>query len=243
MINNTNTRLKQVKTALINYITHNHLQRNDRLPSEATISKSLGVSRNTLREAYLLLENEGLIVRRHGLGTFIAQSPVLEDSLNEFLPFGQIIQAGGYTPRFMTLSNELEIAHADVCDIFKISKESILRRINRIVFANEQPVIFISDFIRSDIESIDLDWNDFDGNMVQFLSDHIDTNLYQIQSKIRAAALSTEIAHHLDLPNGTPVLNVRSTIFAIDNTAISYSNIYFNSNIIEMNTVRLINPK
>ena len=69
----TDTRINQVKTHMLSYITQNELKRNDQLPSEAAIAKQLGVSRNTLREAYISLENEGIIVRRHGIGTFIAQ--------------------------------------------------------------------------------------------------------------------------------------------------------------------------
>ncbi len=40
---------------------------NEKLPSEFELSKSLGVSRATLREALRLLEEENVIVRRHGL--------------------------------------------------------------------------------------------------------------------------------------------------------------------------------
>ena len=58
----TDTRLNQVKAYMLNYISKNKLKRNDQLPSEASIAKELGVSRNTLREAYVTLENEGVIL-------------------------------------------------------------------------------------------------------------------------------------------------------------------------------------
>ena len=38
----------------------------EKLPSEFKLAKSLGVSRATLREALRLLEEENVIVRRHG---------------------------------------------------------------------------------------------------------------------------------------------------------------------------------
>ncbi len=96
----TDTRLNQVKAYMLSYITQNNLKRNDQLPSEAAIAKQLGVSRNTLREAYISLENEGVIIRRHGIGTFVANPPLIQDSLNDFSPFAQIIQNVGYTPNF-----------------------------------------------------------------------------------------------------------------------------------------------
>lgn len=42
-----------------------------RLPSEAVLMERYGASRTTIREAVVKLENEGLIIRRHGLGNFV----------------------------------------------------------------------------------------------------------------------------------------------------------------------------
>lgn len=43
-----------------------------KLPTEQELSRSLGVSRTTIRQALKLLEDENIIVRRHGSGTFFA---------------------------------------------------------------------------------------------------------------------------------------------------------------------------
>ena len=45
----------------------------DRLPSEAELARRYGVSRMTLRQALGRLQSDGLVIRRHGAGTFIAQ--------------------------------------------------------------------------------------------------------------------------------------------------------------------------
>jgi DNA-binding GntR family transcriptional regulator len=42
------------------------------LPSEKDLCAELGVSRNTVRRAYELLVAEGLVVRRQGVGAFVA---------------------------------------------------------------------------------------------------------------------------------------------------------------------------
>jgi GntR family transcriptional regulator len=237
---NIGTRSNQVKAYLVNYINQNHLKRNDQLPSEASIAKILGVSRNTIREAYISLENEGMIVRRHGIGTFVAHSPVIRDSLNEFSPFAQIIQDGGYTPNFQTISMNFEHTTRDVYEVFDLPVSEKLRCIKRIVRADHQPVIYVEDYIALAVETAALNWDEFDGNMVHFLGSSLITPLHQIQSCIRAAALTLEISKYLELDAGTPILSVRSTIFAADNQPITYSKICFNSNIVEMNIVRVI---
>ncbi|MDF2859258.1 MAG: GntR family transcriptional regulator, partial [Neobacillus sp.] len=43
----------------------------EKLPSEFDLAKQLGVSRATLREALRILEEENVIIRRHGVGTFV----------------------------------------------------------------------------------------------------------------------------------------------------------------------------
>ncbi len=237
---NTGTRLQQVKTHLLNYISQNKLKRNDQLPSEASIAKTLGVSRNTLREAYISLENEGIIMRRHGVGTFVANSPLIRDSLNDFAPFAQIIKDGGYTPSFKTISVERITPPVDVYKTLNISPADQVRRIKRIVLADEKPVIYIEDYLSPLVQAEVPDWSQFNGKMVDFLAAALNTRLQQIQSNIRAAALSSQISQYLEKEVGTPVLSVRSTIYTVDNQAVSYSQIYFESDIVELNIVRMI---
>lgn len=240
---NTSARSQQVKTYLLDYIQQNQLKRNDQLPSEAAIAKKLGVSRNTLREAYISLENEGVIVRRHGIGTFVAKIPIIQDSLNDFSPFAQIIQDVGYTPNFKTLSMEFERVPAEVYDVFSAPPSEKIRHIRRIVLADQQPVIYVDDYMAPALEDANLNWAAFDGNTVQFLAASLDTSLHQIQSRIRAAALSSEISQYLELAAGTPILSVRSTIFTVDNQPVNYSKISFNSDIVELNIVRMLRTK
>jgi DNA-binding GntR family transcriptional regulator len=104
-------------------------------------------------------------------------------------------------------------------------------------------VIFIQDYITPALETADLRWDAFDGNMIQFLSVSFDITLHHIQSYIRASAIGPEFLQFLELPEGTPILSVRSTIFSRENRPIAYSKIYFNSNIFELNIVRMIQKK
>lgn len=237
---NTSTQVEQVKVALVDYIRHHKLTRNSQLPSEANIAKSLGVSRNTVREAYILLENEGTIVRRHGIGTFIAQPPRIRDSLDRFVPFANIIQKEGYTPHFKTFSNTIEVPPEEATDALKQPAGTEIRCLKRLVLADEQPALYVIDYFSPIIELAGIDWGQFDGNLVHFLSQHLSSRLYQIQTRIRAVALDAGVSPCLALPVGTAVLSVRSTIYNLDNEPITYSRIYFNSDIVELTTLRTI---
>jgi len=236
----TDSRLNQVKAYMLSYITQNNLKRNDQLPSEAAIAKELGVSRNTLREAYISLENEGVIVRRHGIGTFVAHPPLIQDSLNDFSPFAQIIQNVGYTPNFKTLSMKLVAPPPDVCDELKIEEVDRVRYISRLVYADRKPVIYVEDYLPPDVDSRIESWDDFQGNMVEILASALPTPLHQIQSYIRAGSLPVETSEYFELPAGAPILSVRSTIFDKENRPVTFSRLCFNSDVIELNIIRMI---
>jgi len=241
MVINSGTLLNKVKTYLLTYIEENELKHKDQLPSETALAKMLGVSRNTLREAYIELENEGVITRRHGIGTFVSRSPMIRDPLNNFLPFAEMIKESGFTPTFQTLSMDFESAPNDVCDVFSTPQSTKIYCIKRVVRADQQPVIYIEDYIIPTDEVEGLNWDKFDGNMIQFLSTSLNISLHHIQSYIRAVALNPEFSQYLELDSGTPILSVKSITYKeVDDQPIVYSKIVFNSDIVELNIMRMI---
>lgn len=236
----SSSRIHQTKTELRNYVLAHNLASGDQLLSESEMAKALGVSRNTLREAYISLESEGFIVRRHGIGTFVAKPPIIKDSLNAFLSFAQIIENAGYTPSFKTLAMNDVIAPQSVYNTFEISNQQKIFFIERVVFADDKPTIYINDYFAPIVQQSKPNWDVFAGNLVQFLAKTLDTDLHHLQSYIRAVALSAKIADILQLPEKSPALNVKSLIFTIENKPVTHSSIWFNSNIVELDIVRVI---
>jgi len=62
-------RLAEVLTVRI---SEGRLSAGDRLPTQADLMKEFSVSRNSIREAISHLQERGLVVTHHGIGTFVA---------------------------------------------------------------------------------------------------------------------------------------------------------------------------
>lgn len=67
----------------------------EKLPSEFQLSKELGVSRATLREALRVLEEENVIIRRHGVGTFVNPKPVFSSGIEILSSVTSMIEESG----------------------------------------------------------------------------------------------------------------------------------------------------
>jgi GntR family transcriptional repressor for pyruvate dehydrogenase complex len=70
IINNP-PRLQHQARLLLNHIEREGLQGGDRLQSERELAKFLGISRPSLREAIQILQVQGRLVVKHGIGIFV----------------------------------------------------------------------------------------------------------------------------------------------------------------------------
>ena len=64
---------RQVTDQIKDAIAAGELEPNERLPSVRELSEALKVSAITIKRAYLDLENDGYILTRAGLGSFVAE--------------------------------------------------------------------------------------------------------------------------------------------------------------------------
>lgn len=99
-IKQNNVALSQIaKKHILEYISKKELKADDTLPSEAELVKMLGVSRYTVREALALLEQEKIVYKIQGKGTFVNIRPVhIESGLEKLESITEIIRNFGYKP-------------------------------------------------------------------------------------------------------------------------------------------------
>jgi len=131
-------------------IQSENFQEGDKLPTEPALAKSLGVSRTTLREAFQQLEGEGIIYRRHGIGTFVKSlMPSITVNLSIPRSLTVMIESLGLLPGTASMKVSTEPVYPDDLDRLSINPVSKVVRIERVRTANSQPVAYTIDVVPS----------------------------------------------------------------------------------------------
>lgn len=132
---------QQLKQALKDEIERGVYKPGDRLPSEPDLIREYGISRITVRQALDELEGEGLIVRRHGKGTYVAERRI-EHQLVRLTDFVEDMERAGQNPSSRVLAFEQVEASAPICDLLRLAEGAEVMRVDRLRLANGQPVAY-----------------------------------------------------------------------------------------------------
>ena len=131
----------------------------DRLPSERELSERWNAARMTVRNATDGLVDEGLVVRRHGSGTYVLPHPVVR-----FLgmsSFSQDMRDRGLVPSSRLLAFEVQAADEVIARRLGVPEDEAVLRFSRLRLGSDEPMAIETVWIRSalvpGLEPSDLD--------------------------------------------------------------------------------------
>jgi GntR family transcriptional regulator len=130
----------QIAEGLIGRIEAGYLAPGDQLAPERELSEQLGVNRMTLRRALRVLEAEGLVIRKHGVGTFVAETKI-DRPMDVVFRFSRGMQKRGLTPGARLISLERVILDASMARELGIPASALAYRIFRLRSINQEPVL------------------------------------------------------------------------------------------------------
>lgn len=125
-------------------ITGGTFRPGSQLPTEAELCEMLGVSRTVVREALRVLEDEGLVARRHGIGTFVRNHAIVKN-LNFNFGITEMIESAGLKAGTSHLALQSEAADEEKAKQLRVPVGTPLITVERVRTADGRPVVYSLD--------------------------------------------------------------------------------------------------
>jgi GntR family transcriptional regulator len=136
----------QVRESLREQIEKRLLEPGQKLPSEDELATQFGVSRMTVRQGITDLIDEGVLYRRRGVGTFVAQFHVERDH-NKLTNFFDTAQAEGFEAEVQILVREVVPAKLMVAKALALCETEPVIRIQTLRLANGDPLTIYDEYV------------------------------------------------------------------------------------------------
>lgn len=230
---------KQAHTQLLNEMRSGTYANASHLPRESELASIMGISRTQLRDILAVLECEGFITRRHGVGTIINRHvlnmPNRIDMESEFL---EMIHASGYTPSVAFVRSSEGPATAYEAEKLALEEGTMLLRSEKLCTANKRPAIYCQDMFAYEFLKSDVDDHDLKASVFQVLQNKCRLNCYMDMANLQPVVADEKLAEILDVPQGAPLLYVEEVDYDVDGNPILFSKQYFAGNYVQHNIIR-----
>jgi GntR family transcriptional regulator len=230
----------QAQRYLLGLIDNGTYQPGEQLPSEADLAAQLGISRPTLREALLNLEREDVLVRKHGVGTFVAPGygHRLESGLERLESVLELAARQGLQVGFDALQVQEESADPELADKLQVAPGTPLTSVRRVIVVDSVPVAYMSDVTLSSVLSPEDVDETFNGSVLDLLRQKGGQQVAQAMADIVALNADASLADRLGIELGQAVLLIEEILFDEEGTAVEFSRNYFVPDFFRFHVVR-----
>ncbi|MFN2110602.1 MAG: GntR family transcriptional regulator [Anaerolineae bacterium] len=219
---------EQVEEAIAGMIEQ--MEPGDQLPPEPALAKRLGVSRATLREALRTFAERGLLVRRQGVGTFVASRiPILETGLEILESLERMAKRFALATKVAHLEIDERLATPEeITGLDLPESESVeVLSVDRVITVEGEPVADLRDVIPLEYLRQEAIGDDFGGSVLDLLLQRSDLMLSTSRTDIIAEEADSHYAARLNIPAGSALLKLTAQLYSYDEKVVDYSVSYF----------------
>jgi GntR family transcriptional regulator len=201
----------QVYVVLRQQIMDRHYEPGHAMPSEHKLEALFNVSRITVRRALDRLASEGLIVRRHGKGTFaqpVITPPPIQTNMRGML---ENLLAMGLRTKVDLIEFGYMIAPAEVAEKLEIAPGSTVQRVVRVRSHEAIPFSFLTTYVPEAIGRT-YEAGDLLEQPLLALFDRAGVTAAQADQTITAKLADTRVAPLLGVEFGAALLNIKRLV-------------------------------
>ncbi|WP_061993183.1 GntR family transcriptional regulator [Fructobacillus ficulneus] len=197
---------------------------NKRLPAERDLAESFSVSRMTLRQAIQTLVDEGILERRVGSGTYVAEKKVSERALG-MTSFTELMKDSGKEAQTVTVSYKVTTPSVSEMEHLQLNAEDEVLVMERLRLGDDEPILLeqttlpvklVNNFTRSSLtESL----------YATLIAAGVQPG--RADQTVTAALATERQADFLQIKRGDPILSVRQVSFDQDDKPFEYVRSYY----------------
>lgn len=211
----------QIADSLLDRIESGKLAPGDRLPPERELSQMLGVNRMTLRQALRVLETQGLLVRRQGNGTYIAE-PKIERQAGRLISFTRGMQRRGFKPGAKVITFAQRPVEAAMAGHLGLPVSAPVYDIHRLRLINGEPVM-LERFTIPVRRFPGLEGNDLaNRSMYEIMEKEYGVTVSRARQSLEPVVAADYEAELLGVKPGAPLMLERRLSFDKDHQPVEY---------------------
>ena len=215
----------RARNIMVDRLIAGHWRPGEMLPSEFALAAELGVSQGTMRKALDVMTAEGLLTRRQGRGTFVAEA---EDNSILFRFYRLTPDSSSQTgtkpsfPESRYLSRSQDTANEQEREIFSLASNDKVWRFERIRSNADGPILWEQLVLPAkyfpDLTSQTM----LPNNVYQFYSTHYGIIVARVNEQLRAVTAPDKVADLLALPSHSPLLEIDRRAIALDDRVVEW---------------------
>lgn len=194
----------------------------DRIPSEPELARREAVSRSSMRAAITMLEEDGVVSRRHGSGTYVTYRPALPHDLGRNFGVSSLIRSTGMEPGTVEETSGAVPAPPAVADALGVPDGTPVSSLRRVRTADGRRVVDVSDWCRIEHIAPEALPAIPEGSIYAALAERglaVDHGVADLTPR----NADGDLARRLDVPRGTLLLTIDQVDRAADGVAVLVS--------------------
>jgi len=209
-----------VGAALKREIASGRFAQSELLPGERELSQMMEVSRTTLRRAIAVLVEEGVLVHRHGAGTFVRRSPPhVEQPLSRLTSFTEDMRLRGLAASSRVIERGAFLPTPDESMMLDIALSETVFRLSRLRLADGVPMAIE----RAAVPMRFLDSPEQVGDSLYAALDAAGFRPVRAVQRLRAVLVGAAEAALLDIPEGSPALDIHRVAYVADGRRVEFT--------------------
>jgi len=212
-----------------------------RLPSEPDLAAELGVSRATLREALRALEDEGLLRRRWGSGTYVAELPRVANSLDVNFGVTDAIRTAGMRAGVAQGRYWTEPVSVGEAARLGLDPGQDVLVVERVRTAEGRPVVLSRDVLPSGLvgdRAQAVAQEMLQRSVYEVLERDLDVVIHHGVARFRPAKADQAVARLLGVPRGELLLYLWQVDYAEDGAAVLSSHEFHLADAFDFSVIR-----